>query len=56
MLDDGLRCPIPAGTDLVEIDCGFPVVVSEQVEVSHTDFTEVTVPIVSRLASQLNWP
>ena len=29
-------------SDLVEVDRGLPVVVSEQVKVAHTDFTEVT--------------
>lgn len=36
-------------SDLVEVDGGFPVVVSEEVEVSHTDFTKVTGLMVSIL-------
>ena len=34
-------------TDLFEVDGGFPVVVPEQMEVSHTNLTEVTIAIVS---------
>ena len=29
-------------SNLVEVDRGLPVVISEQVEVAHTDFTKVT--------------
>jgi hypothetical protein len=36
--------------DLVKVDCGLPVVVFKQVEVSHTDLAEVT---VAMLASQM---
>ena len=41
-------------SDLVEVDRGFPVVVVQQVEMSHSDFTEVTVPLVSPVLSSLD--
>ena len=47
MLDCSSFAAALGGSDLVEVDGGFPVVVLQQVKVSHTHFTEVTDSIVS---------